>query len=282
MDLGEQVPIGTILDAAKEHEATAIGLSALLVSTSKQMPLAVQELHSQGFDVPVLIGGAAINRNFGRASSTPAGASRGDLATAASSTARTPSRACRSWTSSSRGTRATGSWRRCATRRRSCARRAPSRGAADRRRHGALRGPDRRARPGAAVLGRAGDRRRHGRGLPPPRHPRPVQAALGRAGRQGRRLEGARRDRLPAAAGAHVGRAGLPAAARAAGLLPGHVRRQQRRGLRPRGPFQGPRVASSSRASPRASACASPTSTGPRTAASSTSSPSRPSPPARR
>ena len=32
VDLGKQVPIQTILDAAKEHEATAIGLSALLVS----------------------------------------------------------------------------------------------------------------------------------------------------------------------------------------------------------------------------------------------------------
>ena len=32
VDLGKQVPIATILDAAKEHEATAIGLSALLVS----------------------------------------------------------------------------------------------------------------------------------------------------------------------------------------------------------------------------------------------------------
>src|SRR3954470_13510712 len=34
VDLGKQVPIQTILEAAKEHDATAIGLSALLVSTS--------------------------------------------------------------------------------------------------------------------------------------------------------------------------------------------------------------------------------------------------------
>jgi 5-methyltetrahydrofolate--homocysteine methyltransferase len=66
VDLGKQVPIGTILDAAQEHEATAIGLSALLVSTSKQMPLAVQELHERGLQYPVLVGGAAINRDFGR------------------------------------------------------------------------------------------------------------------------------------------------------------------------------------------------------------------------
>jgi 5-methyltetrahydrofolate--homocysteine methyltransferase len=65
VDLGKQVPIGTILDAAVEHDATAIGLSALLVSTSKQMPACVQELHQRQLPFPVLIGGAAINRNFG-------------------------------------------------------------------------------------------------------------------------------------------------------------------------------------------------------------------------
>jgi 5-methyltetrahydrofolate--homocysteine methyltransferase len=65
VDLGKQVPISTILEAAVEHKATAIGLSALLVSTSKQMPAAVQELHERKLEFPVLIGGAAINRNFG-------------------------------------------------------------------------------------------------------------------------------------------------------------------------------------------------------------------------
>jgi 5-methyltetrahydrofolate--homocysteine methyltransferase len=65
IDLGKQVPIGAIIDAAKEHDATAIGLSALLVSTSKQMPMCIQELHEQKLEFPVLIGGAAINRDFG-------------------------------------------------------------------------------------------------------------------------------------------------------------------------------------------------------------------------
>jgi 5-methyltetrahydrofolate--homocysteine methyltransferase len=73
VDLGKQVPIQTILDAAKEHNATAIGLSALLVSTSKQMPLAVQELHEQGLDYPVLLGGAAINRKFALRALYPGG-----------------------------------------------------------------------------------------------------------------------------------------------------------------------------------------------------------------
>ena len=65
-DLGKQVPVNTIIDKAIEVNADAIGLSALLVSTSKQMPLCVQELDRRGLDIPVLIGGAAINRRFGR------------------------------------------------------------------------------------------------------------------------------------------------------------------------------------------------------------------------
>ena len=65
-DLGKQVPVNTIIEKALEVDADAIGLSALLVSTSKQMPLCVQELDRRGLDIPVLIGGAAINRRFGR------------------------------------------------------------------------------------------------------------------------------------------------------------------------------------------------------------------------
>jgi 5-methyltetrahydrofolate--homocysteine methyltransferase len=66
VDLGKQVPAETIIDAAVKHQADAIGLSALLVSTSKQMPLIVNELHRREYHFPVLVGGAAINRRFGR------------------------------------------------------------------------------------------------------------------------------------------------------------------------------------------------------------------------
>jgi 5-methyltetrahydrofolate--homocysteine methyltransferase len=65
-DLGKQVPANTIIEKAIEYKADAIGLSALLVSTSKQMPLIVNELARRGLKYPVLIGGAAINRKFGR------------------------------------------------------------------------------------------------------------------------------------------------------------------------------------------------------------------------
>src|SRR6266496_4445606 len=65
-DLGKQVPLNTILDKAVEVNADAIGLSALLVSTSKQMPLCVKELHKRELNFPVIVGGAAINRSYGR------------------------------------------------------------------------------------------------------------------------------------------------------------------------------------------------------------------------
>jgi 5-methyltetrahydrofolate--homocysteine methyltransferase len=65
-DLGKQVPMNTILEKAVEVKADAIGLSALLVSTSKQMPICVQEQDTRGLSFPVIVGGAAINRDFGR------------------------------------------------------------------------------------------------------------------------------------------------------------------------------------------------------------------------
>ena len=67
-DLGKQVPVNDIIAKAEEVDADVIGLSALLVSTSKQMPAAVQELHRRELAYPVMCGGAAINPSFVRAS----------------------------------------------------------------------------------------------------------------------------------------------------------------------------------------------------------------------
>ena len=65
-DLGKQVPMNAILEKAVEVGADAIGLSALLVSTSKQMPICVAEQDARSLAFPIMIGGAAINRDFGR------------------------------------------------------------------------------------------------------------------------------------------------------------------------------------------------------------------------
>lgn len=64
VDLGKQVPVETIVEEAEKQKADAVGLSALLVSTSLQMGLAVKELAARGLKIPLLIGGAAINRAF--------------------------------------------------------------------------------------------------------------------------------------------------------------------------------------------------------------------------
>ncbi len=63
-DLGKQVPLNTILAKAQEVGAVAIGLSALLVTTSKQMRFCIEELDKQKLPYVLIVGGAAINREY--------------------------------------------------------------------------------------------------------------------------------------------------------------------------------------------------------------------------
>jgi 5-methyltetrahydrofolate--homocysteine methyltransferase len=64
IDLGKQVAIAKILDTVKKENPDAVGLSALLVTTSKQMRLCVETFAKEGIKVPVFIGGAAVNKDF--------------------------------------------------------------------------------------------------------------------------------------------------------------------------------------------------------------------------
>jgi 5-methyltetrahydrofolate--homocysteine methyltransferase len=63
-DLGKQVPMQKILEKISEVNADAVGLSALLVSTSKQMQYFVEHARQNNMDIPVLCGGAAINSSY--------------------------------------------------------------------------------------------------------------------------------------------------------------------------------------------------------------------------
>ena len=265
VDLGKQVPIGTILDAAQEHEATAIGLSALLVSTSKQMPLAVQELHERGLQYPVLVGGAAINRDFGRRILYPRGKESDEVydpgvfyckdafaGLAVMDQLVEPDKRgalVEKTRDEARKLREKGP--------------EPELGPTD---DESVRSAARTDAPvpRAAVLGRARDPRRSRRRVPPPRHARAVQAALGRARQEGRGVAAAGRGGVPAAARAHVARAGLPAPARAARLLPVQRGRQLARALRPRGPRARAGDAGLPAPARATTASASPTSTAPR------------------
>lgn len=73
IDLGKQVPAEIIIQTALEQKADAIGLSALLVSTSQQMGVVAEELQRRGLSIPLLIGGAAINAEFAQRIANPAG-----------------------------------------------------------------------------------------------------------------------------------------------------------------------------------------------------------------
>ena len=63
-DLGKQVPLQKFLEKIDETKPDAIGLSALLVSTSKQMKFFVEHVRKNNMNIPILCGGAAINTNY--------------------------------------------------------------------------------------------------------------------------------------------------------------------------------------------------------------------------
>jgi 5-methyltetrahydrofolate--homocysteine methyltransferase len=63
-NIGIKQPIADIVRAWKEHKADAIGLSGLLVKSVNVMEENLHELNTQGIDVPVLLGGAALTRHY--------------------------------------------------------------------------------------------------------------------------------------------------------------------------------------------------------------------------
>jgi 5-methyltetrahydrofolate--homocysteine methyltransferase len=61
-DLGVMVPPQIILDKAKELKADIIGLSGLITPSLDEMVFVASEMERQGFDVPLLIGGATTSQ----------------------------------------------------------------------------------------------------------------------------------------------------------------------------------------------------------------------------
>ena len=62
IDLGVMVPAQKILDAAKEHDVDIIGLSGLITPSLDEMAHLAKEMQREGFDLPLLIGGATTSR----------------------------------------------------------------------------------------------------------------------------------------------------------------------------------------------------------------------------
>ena len=243
IDLGKQVPVDTIINAAVENDADAIGLSALLVSTSKQMPTCVQELHQRGLEFPVLIGGAAINRDFGRRILYPHGKESDEVYEPGVFYCKDAFQGLDTMDAlveeEARGALVAKGRDEARKLREKVVVVDDGPSVDDDSVRSAFRTDVPIPEPpfwGAREIA-GGPRRR----VPLPRPPRAVQAPLGRARQEGRGLAPdrggpRRRGGLRAAARAHVARAGLPAPARQDRLLPGRLRGQRADRVRPGGP----------------------------------------------
>ena len=62
IDLGVMVPAATILQVAKEEQVDMIGLSGLITPSLDEMVHVAKAMERQGFDVPLLIGGATTSK----------------------------------------------------------------------------------------------------------------------------------------------------------------------------------------------------------------------------
>ncbi len=64
VNLGIKVTLADMVAAAKENRAHAIGMSGLLVKSTVVMRENLEEMSRQGLEIPVMLGGAALTRNY--------------------------------------------------------------------------------------------------------------------------------------------------------------------------------------------------------------------------
>jgi 5-methyltetrahydrofolate--homocysteine methyltransferase len=62
IDLGVMVPAAKILETAKRNKVSIIGLSGLITPSLEEMCFVAREMQRQGFDIPLMIGGATTSR----------------------------------------------------------------------------------------------------------------------------------------------------------------------------------------------------------------------------
>jgi 5-methyltetrahydrofolate--homocysteine methyltransferase len=66
IDLGVNTKAEDIIRAAEENNADVIGLSALLTTTMPFMKLIIKEIKARGLEIPVIVGGAPVSRDFAK------------------------------------------------------------------------------------------------------------------------------------------------------------------------------------------------------------------------
>jgi 5-methyltetrahydrofolate--homocysteine methyltransferase len=64
VNLGIRCPVETILQAAHEHKADAIGMSGLLVKSTMVMKENLEVMNERNLMIPVILGGAALTRKY--------------------------------------------------------------------------------------------------------------------------------------------------------------------------------------------------------------------------
>ncbi len=64
IDLGKDVPKEKIIEAAKEHHAQVIALSALMTTTMQQMQHVIDYAREQQIDAKIIVGGAVITQEY--------------------------------------------------------------------------------------------------------------------------------------------------------------------------------------------------------------------------
>lgn len=64
IDLGKDVPKETIIEAAREHNAQVIALSALMTTTMQQMRHVIDYAKEQAMDAKIIVGGAVITQEY--------------------------------------------------------------------------------------------------------------------------------------------------------------------------------------------------------------------------
>jgi 5-methyltetrahydrofolate--homocysteine methyltransferase len=69
VDIGINNPVGEYLEALEEHRPDILGMSALLTTTMPYMKVVIEEMVRRGIrdDYIILVGGAPLNEEFGRA-----------------------------------------------------------------------------------------------------------------------------------------------------------------------------------------------------------------------
>ncbi|MBF0492997.1 MAG: B12-binding domain-containing protein [Deltaproteobacteria bacterium] len=72
INLGIKIPPEQLIAAVREHQPDMIGLSGLLVKSAQQMVITAEDFTKAGIDLPMLVGGAALSRNFSDFKITPA------------------------------------------------------------------------------------------------------------------------------------------------------------------------------------------------------------------